>query len=731
MATESTRAQRAGCRLFLGLQLRAHVAGSRLGGRYVITTNSNKGSADVYNIEGADEFHEEEFLGILALAELARGSFASSTRAGDLEEYMAYLRDALTVAPPDGPARADVLDRLAHSLHMSVSGGYFASDDSLERLNESIHLHRLALYHLPVNNEVRAEYVTHLAIALRTRFAVANDVEDLHECIALHSQALVLRPSGHPDRISSLTSLANVHWTLFECTGTDSDLERAVFLDEEALRLLPHGHPDRHVTLLGLAADLGARYAKHASQDDLRRSTTLYQEALQLAATGRDRLRTTQCLASLLFMHYGATHDVTSLHEAIDVCSKALDEASDASAGDKLPILRVLADMNLTQYLDGSGEAHHLEGAVTYCARALQYLPEPCALTDKLDILMNLAYALVARFSHAKQQQDIDQAVSLCTQAVEMCPFEHPYCSRLLRALARGLAVRQEGSTSLDDRDMQKALELYAEAVKNPYSLTRERITYGLEWVQLLSRRDIQSRELLAAYKSVIGLFQHLAYFEDMSVEELTKLSRTLVDAVQCALRLDDIEQAIALVEQRQEILWCPRRLDNMIQPPLRQRLHKIARELYGTCHIEFIPTLLRNSRGHSLVNLDESAARRRNLVEEFHGLVQHLRRYPGLSNLLQPIEYVDLMRDWNRKPLVLLVVQPQCKAIICRGTELGGITTVSLPLTSEELKRLASEFHSLRRDPDEAKCIELCQKTWQSIVGPILESMGIVSQVK
>ncbi|KAI0701815.1 hypothetical protein BC835DRAFT_178849 [Cytidiella melzeri] len=670
-----------------------------------------------------DEFHEEEFSGILALAELARVSFACSSQTADLEDYIAYLRDALTVAPRRGHARADVLHTLAHNLYLSVSQPRSPTEDSLKRLNESIHYHRLALHYLPDDDEARGLYATRLAVTLREGFARSGNVEDLHECIVLHSGVLSLRPLGHPDRLQSLLNLANGYFTRFECLCDDDDLEQAISFDNEALDLLPPNDSERLPCLLSLAADLGARFGKNESQVDLQRSMALYQEAMLLAKTGQDSLRIVLQLGTLLLTHYRLSRAVDVLDQAIAVCSRQLTAEKNLSETDKLPAVRLLADLCLTQYLEGSREAQYLESAVQYCTQFLQYLPELSSSSNRLDALLNLSYALAARFSRSKGLEDINQAILLCTQAAEMSSPEHPHYSRSLRALARSLAIRYEYAS--DEQDLQQALTRYEEAVENPYGLVRERISHGEEWVALIFRYRGHSGPLLEAYTSLISLLLHLLYFEDvhqLHPEDTATVTRIMADALHCALVLGDTAKAIELIEQRQEVIWCPRRLDDAIPFPLHQRLHNIARSLlHGPRNDQSLSFSVLRGTGYRSGDIDETACRHRNLVDEFQGLVQHLRQYPGLADFLRPIQLTDFTAQLDHEPVVLLIAQPHCAAIICRSS---GASTISLPLHTDELTNLASGFQGMQQGIDGATYGELAGRIWEAVVCPILTSL-------
>lgn len=147
------------------------------------------------------EYNEAEFLGILALARQARELYEMSAQPTDLEDCIAYLRDALTVGPRDLVTRAEVLHTLAYDLYiLALDVGAPETTDAEDYLGDSIELYRQALKLLPASHKARPLCVTRLAIALRARFTQCARKEDLQECIDLHCQALAFRPPQHPDR---------------------------------------------------------------------------------------------------------------------------------------------------------------------------------------------------------------------------------------------------------------------------------------------------------------------------------------------------------------------------------------------------------------------------------------------------------------------------------------------------------------------------------------------------
>ncbi|KAI0772621.1 hypothetical protein BC629DRAFT_731262 [Irpex lacteus] len=334
---------------------------------------------------------------------------------------------------------------------------------------------------------------------------------------------------------------------------------------------------------------------------------------------------------------------------------------------------------------------------------------------------MNLSYALVARFSLTKGVADIDQSIQLCAQAAHLSRPEHPSHCRSLRALARSFAIRYEHLS--DGRDIQLAFEKYAEAVRNPYGFIPRThcVRGGMGGAHLAFQR--QSPLLLEAYASMICLLRHLIYFEDnqrLREEDIKIAGRVMSGSLQCALSLNDMEKVVELLEQRQEMLWSPRYLDDAIPPPLRQRLHSIARELHGSCSGQSLLASSSNSSSYQRrANADDVASRHRNLVEEFHSFLQHLRSYPGLSNLLRPVRFCELTLD--RHPAVWLVAEARCEAIICCST---GVSRVTLDLTVDDARELACEFQNMQFSMNQARFHTLSERTWTTIVRPVLDAL-------
>ncbi|KAF7792915.1 hypothetical protein EIP86_004017 [Pleurotus ostreatoroseus] len=361
-----------------------------------------------------EEYNEAEFTGILALASQSRELYATTHAIQDLEDSIAYLRDAFTVAPPENLARAELLHMLAYELYLlSQARGVPSSGIVTESLNDSVRLHRQALKLLPPPHPSRALYFTRLAIALRARFLRANTSRDLDECIALHRRALGLRPAGHADRAQSLLNLANAYWTRYESAGNVVDLDDAIRYDRQTLELRPPGHSGRAGALRSLATDLTARYRRTQQLSDLNGAIALQWEALQLHSGRREvvidedvRGSTAHQLVAHLVLRYSIDLEREDVERAAKVirelCSQANGRVQDFAAQ-----IASEVRLDLGNLQDGTEQP---QSAAASRRTLSGNLPSHAAFA------INLAHALTEPHGRTSRMPSVEEAISRGTR---------------------------------------------------------------------------------------------------------------------------------------------------------------------------------------------------------------------------------------------------------------------------------------------------------------------------
>ena len=684
-------------------------------------------------LEEIDEhgYNEEEFLGILALAQQSRELYARSGETTDLEDCIAYLRDALTVGPRDNRARADVLHKLAYDLytyHLNVNGE--RSLENEDSLNESIELHRQALRLLPARHSARALYITRLAIALRARFTESGVRDDLRECISLHRMALSFRTPGHPDRSQSLLNLANAYWTSFELVGALEDLNHAIEFDTEALELRPHNHPNRTPALMGLATDLSARYMKTNDLGDLTRAIELEREASHLNPTD-DHIA--QALASLLVMRYHATQEVADFDFVTAICSAqsaTSQDMEDDEPDGAAAFLHILVEINTAHY-QHVGNSQCLVHAVQLCRQ----IPD---MGECETAVFTVARVFVSRYQKDRNPSDFDGAVELCREALEACPPGHPHRALCLHTLAQAYEIYAD--IHRQNEDLDTALRYYSGAVQDVYSSIRDRFQYVQDWINL-AEKTARSHSLLDACTASVHILARVVHFDEHVDIRAGALNwgPKLLNAILATIVLAPA-RAFEALEFARSLLWLlslnPQRTPKLdgLSPILLQKLCRISWQLERGASSS--PSSIRSLQGrtnggsgtagtdergsgHSIVDV------RRALVEEFDALVSDARSFPGYAGFVRPLCYSLLSNGWGENGLVaVLISTPQeCRALVIFPTSIKPLDIV-LPLTPAILNNLADGFTMAAQGNDETPYRALLGDVWEQVVKPIIQKL-------
>lgn len=668
------------------------------------------------------EYNEAEFLGILALAQQARELYELSAQLTDLEDCIAYLRDALTVGPRDQVTHAEVLHTLAYDLYvLGLNAGAPEAPPAEDHLSESIELHRQALRLLPASHKARPLYVTRLAIALRARFTQTARKEDLQECINLHRQALVFRPPGHPDRSQSLLNLANAHWTRFELSGAMDDLEWAIQLDTEALELRPPGHPNRTAALMGLATDLGTRHLKNNARDDLSRAIELKREAYRLDPTDGQIV---QSLASLLAMRYQETRDPADFDAVTAICAtRSSSEGQQHSQGNNADcsgaMLAILAEVYASRFR-ASGIPQDLVDAVDICYQCLKLgHAEPACST--------VARACLSAYHTHHDPSDLHSAIRISQEAVRLCMPGHPHRATCLHVLAQ--SFQSSFDAHRRDSDLYDALEAYAAAVQDTCCSVRDRFQYAQDWIDLATKtRQVQSlSDACGAAVHLLGLIVHIDEHTDVRIGALARISGILEAVTTLVPSLP--ARGIELLEYTQCLAWAlTLNLQhmpgaNVVPPALLQRLRQISWQLeHSLSPAPFAAGRIHLSPAHD--TLENISAHRQRLAVEFDALVEQARSFRGCAAFLRPSPYTTLSNGWGDGFVaVLMSAQRECHAFVVFPTSIKPLH-IPLTLSVARLKAVAERCVAAARNDDDRLYRLVLEEIWQGVVNPIIQKL-------
>ncbi|KAG0704968.1 CHAT domain-containing protein [Suillus ampliporus] len=546
--------------------------------------------------------------------------------------------------------------------------------------DEGIHLRRIILELCPLGHQRRPRALNELSRALRTCFNQGGRIEDIDESIQFRREALSLCPEGHPDHSTYLNGLARSLSRRFSHQGKSHDLDEAISLYEEALCLRPVGHISRDTSLDNLGGALLARFNQHGDINDINRTISLLREALTLHPPGHRRRDTLlHNLATTLTRRYEESHASEDLNEAIELSRESL---------------------------------------------RLKQLNDP----GRHKVLCNLSSALCSRFTQNQKTEDVEEAIGLCKEALAALPPLHPgRCSGYMR-LQEAYLSRYRVQHNPDD--LLLAVENFRLASRHPTEGFPERIREAIDWA--CEAEIYQHESALEAYHTCLDLFDNHVMTRSSIIsrrEAATAFygAKSLpVNAASCAVRRNDLQQAVELEEQGRGQQWSlASRLRTPLgdlqsaNQPLAQKLSELNKRLSDA----------QGSTGsEDRAAADRAAIEYRRLMGRWEAAVAEIRNVQGFSRFLLPPSYEDLQAAASHGPVIILIASKySCDAIIVPKS--GGPHHVPFSfLTLNDLKILKDNFsreirHTAGMGPEEPRkeLRALLRKVWDEIMLPIV----------
>ncbi|KAG1841918.1 CHAT domain-containing protein [Suillus subalutaceus] len=550
----------------------------------------------------------------------------------------------------------------------------------MDASDEGIHLRRVVLELCPLGNAHRPKALENIAWALRSRFQQRGSIDDLDECIQCRREAVSLGPEGHSERDTYLNNLALSLDYRFDHQGNLDDLNEAISLYEEVLGLRPVGHKYCDSSLDNLGAALRTRFNQRGDVNDIIRSISLRREALTLRPPGNPYRDST----------------LNNLALALKIRYIKLDASED------------------------------LDEAINLHWDSLQLRPHGHPYRYKT--LYSLSSALCFRFTETWKNEDIEEAIRLSQESLEALPSLHP--DRYFSYMCLQQAYLSRYQVQRKSADLSLAVENFRLASRHPTQGFPERINEAINWT--FAAESHSHASTLEAYKTCFELLdRHLATRSSIVARhEATstfRRARTLsVDAASCATRLDNLRDAIELVEQGRGQQWS---LASRLRSPIEDLESKNA----NLAH-EFLELSRRLSGAQaSAGSVDRAAADRavilyRRLQEQWGAVVAEIRNLESFSRFLLPPSYEDLQVAAHHGPVVILVAsQYSCSAIIVPTS--GKPHHVRFPrITLPDLETLKKGFttairHTARMRPEEPrkKLRVLLRMVWDEIMLPIV----------
>ncbi|KAF8685700.1 TPR-like protein [Rhizoctonia solani] len=377
------------------------------------------------------------------------------TKLAEVEEDIARISQALTLAPDDIPNEPQLFSSLAALFYerFSILG-------EVNDLNQSIEWRSIALDLTSDDDPACLQLLTDQGVSLRKRFERLGDLQDVDQAIEYGYIEVSLTPPGHPELPSRLTSLGVSHSYRFQRLGEMGDLEKAIKCQGYAASLSPYNDPHLPGLLTNLGISYKNRFKRLGNMDDLEEAIEYQSDAVELTPKGHPGLP--GYLANLAASY---THRFQRL-DKLDDLEKAIKYGADAvtmTPKDDPHLPGLLANLGVCHELrfKRMGEIENLDKAIECesCAIALTRRDHP-ELPKRLS---NLGIAHRNRCKRLGDLSDLDNAIECGFYSVILAPKNHPELSGYLINLGSSHNHRFERLGNLSD--LEKAIECGTGAV--------------------------------------------------------------------------------------------------------------------------------------------------------------------------------------------------------------------------------------------------------------------------
>ncbi|MFG2887518.1 CHAT domain-containing protein [Streptomyces sp. NPDC048297] len=738
--------------------------------------------------------------------------FAVSRRREDLAESLALSRQAVSLRAPDDTEYAKRLSNLGGAL-LELS----ELDQEPATLDETLDVLQRAVDATLPSDLNRPRYLVNLAGALARRSRRTGDVADLDRAIgALQSVAGEL-PGNHPLRFGALVNLSDALRDRYLLTDSRLDLDAGVDAGRAALDAIAPGHPLHAVAEATLGLALCDRFNLSRNSADLDSAIALLRSAVRSLPDGGMRPGARTALGSALVIRAESSGSAADLDAAIQILEEAVEALPDGhSAREQAAGQLEKARARRQRY------AENLRGAdrwIDHWRTAEQTPPADDPLDpEKPKVLNDLGLSLFGRFRITGDAAVLDEAVEKVRAGVRATPAGAPRLTGALPGLDESLLRHREAAALAPDGapvrgvvllELGRALVLryaYAEdtqaleetravldgAARNPLLRPSARVTAAEE----LARCHAESGDwtaACAAYAYAIELLPAVApRHEERRTQEngLSRFASLASDAAACALRLDDPDRALRLLEAGRGLLLAQAleiRTDvselRRARPDLADRLAALRVRLDApdteftagpagaagagagsaagataghvagatagpaagvtTGPVAGVTTgpVVGPVVGPVAGGLGRRAAQeRRRVAAEFDALLDDIRRLPGFETFLMPPTTAELCAQAQEGPVVVVNTSDfRCDALVLRPDRLQvvpltGLTEADADARAESFARAvaAGRDHTrtaMQRKAAQDAVLETLGWLWDTVAEPVLDALGMAAE--
>ena len=486
-----------------------------------------------------------------------------------------------------------------------------------------------------------------------------RNIDDLSTAISLMYASLSQRPPKHPRRCNTLNSLGGLLSFRFEEMGNRDDMDEAIAHYREAQKLTLVGHPLEFGLSYNIGAMLHQRFKYTGERRDLEDSITLLRKASEIKSDPD----TLVCLGAAL-RRRNLPHD---LEETISIHRAALDLTPPLHPRRYFTLQNL--GFSLVRVTPFGAPLQDIEDAIQILREAVELAP--IGINRRIS-LGHLAFALHSRYvaTGEKNIEDLKEAIKLQQEVVNSLPVKHPVFSTY-RNLSLHL-MRLHSATN-DPATLNAAMDAYRTASTCDAGSMLEQFSAAKIWA---NDADGCHPSALEAYSHAIALLPRIAALDTHLDARQTVLSRSeglAGAAASCAIREGKLEKAVEFLESGRAVFWSQALrlrtpLDELERkaPALAKRLRSVSRELErGSFRV---PSNADDTPWQLSVTMEQDtlSTHLRHLNQDWADGVNEARKLDGFENFLKLVSFATLKRAAILGPVVMITTsETGCDSLI------------------------------------------------------------------
>ncbi|KAG1763718.1 CHAT domain-containing protein [Suillus occidentalis] len=619
----------------------------------------------------------------------------------------------------------------------------YVTNKTVSHLNDSVEHFQSVLDQCPVDHPGHAAALSNLAWASLQGF-MKNDSQDIDLVTSLIREALALRPQGHPDYPLSLYHLTEALTWRYIRERTAVHIHESAQLYCKLLSLCPEGTNLRSIAAGANSVDYVINACNRLPTDASDEGIHLRRIVLQLCPPGHPHPRALGNLANALDSRFEQCGRIDVIDESIQVGREAVSLCPEGYdyCDDYLNILAV----SLRSRFDHQGRSQDLDETISLVRydkldvsedlnEAIDLYRESLRLTridhpERHRTLYNLGMVLCLRFTKTQKNEDIEEAIRLCQESLEVLPSLHP--SRfssytwLHEAYLSRYRVRHKSA------DFSLAIENFRLASRHPTREFPERIRGLLNGLatQKPVNMNLPWKHTNCAWSFDNHVMTRSSVISRREAATAVRGAQSLpVDVASCAIRRNNLRQAVELIEQGRGQQWS---LVSRLRTPIEdlesinpELAHKFSK--FSKCLSEAHGSAVGTDRAA----VDRAETQYRKRTEQWGAVVAEIRHLEGFSRFLLQPSYEDLQAAACQGPVIILIASQYLRSAIIVPMS-GEPYDVRFPrLTLADLKKLKGDFAKaikqaagMRPKEPRKDLRALLRIVWDEIMLPIVNAL-------